>query len=81
MLVDRIFKSRFDSLEFERETYIDTLLCTLKNNSRLFIHSGEQEEKVENCVEHPCTYIELIEKALIQFHGYVLFPCVLILCS
>jgi hypothetical protein len=49
MLVDRVFNSRFDSLEFERENgyrhpplYIVTLL-----NKR-----ERREEQAENCVEN-----------------------------
>jgi hypothetical protein len=61
MLVDRIFNSRFDSLEFERENgyrhpplYIVTLLK----------HSGEKRRASrELCREHPCTDIELIEES------------------
>jgi hypothetical protein len=31
--------------------------------------------------EHPCTDIELIEESFDSIHGYVLFLCVLMLCS
>jgi hypothetical protein len=59
MLVDRIVKSRFDSLEFERENgyrhpplYIVTLA----------FRSKKRRASRELCIEHPCTYIELMEE-------------------
>jgi hypothetical protein len=78
MLVDRIVKSRFDSLEFKRENgyrhpplYIVTLAFRRK----------KRRASRELCREHPCTDIELIEENLIQIHGYVSILCVLMLCS
>jgi hypothetical protein len=60
MLVDRIIKSRFDSLEFERENGYRHPHCIIVR----IIHSGaRREEQAENYVEeHPCTDIELIEE-------------------
>jgi hypothetical protein len=59
MLVDRIFNSRLDSLEFERENgyrhpplYIVTLLNRRARRARR-----------ELCRENPCTDIELIEES------------------
>ena len=59
MQVDRMFKSRFDSLEFERENRYRHPHC-------IFVRYIEIESKKgrackELCEEHPCIDIELIE--------------------
>jgi hypothetical protein len=61
MLVDRIFKSRFDSLEFERENgyrHPHCIIVTIIEN-----RSKKRRASRELCREHPCTDIELIEES------------------
>jgi hypothetical protein len=73
MLVDRIFTSRFDSLESKRENgYRNPPLyhCNNIHNYQAFRKRRAGRELYE---EHPCTIIELIEGALIQSHGLCYF--------
>jgi hypothetical protein len=71
MLVDRILIHRLDSLEGRGKTDIDTLIlhCNI-------IRGRRARACRELCKEHPCTYIELIEEALIQIHGLCYSLCI-----
>jgi hypothetical protein len=64
MLVDRIVKSRFDSLEFERENEYRHPHCIIV---LLFIiesfRSKKRRASRELHIKHPCTNIELIEES------------------
>ena len=63
MLVDRIFKSRFDSLEFERENgYRHPPFIVVLLDEIIESRSKKRRASRELCEEHPCTDIELIEE-------------------
>jgi hypothetical protein len=76
MLVDRNLILDLIALEPKRETDIDTLIvhCNI-------INPGEQEN-MENCMKniHVQT-LELIEESFDSTSWFVLFLCVLMLCS
>jgi hypothetical protein len=59
MLVDRIFNSRLDSLEFERENGYRHPHC----NIIILLNRRARRDSRELCEEHPCTDIELIEES------------------